>query len=268
MNSSNQRLEAMEPSVNPQRPTLVDHPPDEIPAAYFRVDKKLFEKLNKLSEKILKYCQSERMQLINSPPYIIDILPDICQVLNVIHATYESKFHVLENIEYFCVMSRNLLEKLQGIIELFKMAGKRIYDERSEERAKLTKFTLLLSHMLAEMKSLFPKDVYEGQSFRVAKQDAAEFWRCNFREKTVVAWPEFERKLNRVHKIANPTEAVKLRETVQLSESRYVSIFEFDIFTRLFQPWNNLLNNWKFLATEHPVGFVFYFINKSVFMFF
>jgi hypothetical protein len=86
--------------------------------------------------------------------------------------------------------------------------------------------------MLAEMKSLFPKDVYEVQSFRIAKQDAAEFWRNNFKDRTIVEWSDFERKLNRVHKIANPMEAIKLRETIQLTESKHVSIFEFDIFTR------------------------------------
>ena len=101
----------------------------------------------------------------------------------------------------FNLMSKNLLDKLTKIVDLFKQAGKRMYDEGSEERARLTKYTLILSHMLAEMKSLFPKDVYEGQNFRIAKQDAAEFWRVNFKDKTIVEWAEFERKLNRVHKI-------------------------------------------------------------------
>jgi hypothetical protein len=131
--------------------------------------------------------------------------------------------------------------------------GKRIYEARSEERAKLTKFTLVLSHSLAELRSLFPRDVYEGAQFRIAKQDAADFWRTHVgAERTCLAWPEFERKLNLAHRIASPQEAAKLRATIQLCESRHVSIFEFDIFTRLFQPWDNLLNNWKFLATEHP----------------
>ena len=91
-----------------------------------KVDRKLFEKLNKLSEKILKYCQSERMNLVNSPPYIIDILPDMCQLLNAIHAAYESRLHVLNDIEYFSVFSTNLLEKLLKIVDLFKQAGKSI----------------------------------------------------------------------------------------------------------------------------------------------
>lgn len=29
-------------------------------------------------------------------------------------------------------------------------------------------------------------------------------------------------------------------------------MFEFDIFTRLFQPWNTLLKNWNALAVTHP----------------
>ncbi len=102
---------------------------------FFKLSK-LFEKLNKLAEKILKYCQSERMNLINSPPYIIDIIPDICQVLNTINITYENKMHVLNDIQYFNVMSKNLLEKFLKIVDLFKLAGRRIYDESSDERAR------------------------------------------------------------------------------------------------------------------------------------
>ena len=30
-----------------------------------------------------------------------------------------------------------------------------------------------------------------------------------------------------------------------------MSVFEFDVFTRLFQPWDTLLINWKMLAVTH-----------------
>jgi E3 ubiquitin-protein ligase CBL len=185
-----------------------------------------------LSEKVLKYCQCDKLKLVNSPPYIIDILPDICQHLNIIQIAYENKMHVLNDIEYFNIFSRNLVDKLNKLVDLFKQAGRRIYDESSDERARLTKYTLILSHMLSELKSMFPKDVYDAQSFRIAKQDAADFWRQTFKEKAIVSWDEFEKKLNNVHKISSKMEAVKLRRTVQLTESNYVSIFEFDIFTR------------------------------------
>jgi E3 ubiquitin-protein ligase CBL len=197
-----------------------------------KVEKKLFDRLNKLAEKVLKYCQCEKLKLINSPPYIIDIIPDICFILNAIQTSYENKMHVLNDIEYFNILSRNLLDKLNKIAELFKFSGKRIYDETSDERVRLTKYTLILSHMLAEMRSMFPNNVYEGQSFRIAKTDAADFWRQNFKEKAIISWEDFEKKLNNVHKITHKMESFKLRSTIQLTESNYVSIFEFDIFTR------------------------------------
>lgn len=197
-----------------------------------KLEKKMFDKLNKLADKLLKYCQSEHMRLINSPPYIIDILPDICQIFNTVYFVYENKLAQLNEIDYFCVLIQNCTSKFQELIELFKMAGKRMYEETSVERQKFVKYTLTYSHILAEMKSMFPKDTYEGESFRIAKRDAADFWKMNFGDRVIVSWREFELKLNRVHQITNEMEMKSLRETIQLTKSNYVSIFEFDIFTR------------------------------------
>lgn len=197
-----------------------------------KLDKKMFDKVNKLADKLLKYCQSEHMHLINSPPYIIDILPDICQIVNTVAFVYENKMTQLNEIDYFCVLMRNTLEKFQELVDLFKSAGKRMYEETSVERQKLVKYTLTYSHMLAEMKCMFPKDIYEGETFRIAKKDAADFWKANFGERVIVGWREFELKLNRVHQISNQLELNSLRETIQLTKTKYVTIFEFDIFTR------------------------------------
>ncbi|XP_069744696.1 E3 ubiquitin-protein ligase CBL-B isoform X3 [Narcine bancroftii] len=43
-----------------------------------------------------------------------------------------------------------------------------------------------------------------------------------------------------------------LKSTIDLTCNDYISIFEFDIFTRLFQPWTSILRNWNFLAVTHP----------------
>ena len=197
-----------------------------------KLEKKHFDKINKICEKLLKNCQAERMNLLNSPPYIIDILPDICQMFNTIYFVYESKLHILNDLDYFCLVMKNCLEKLQQLLDVFKIAGKRMYEETSAERQQLIKYTLTFSHILAEIKSLFPKDVYEGKSFRIAKKDAADFWRTNFGDRVLVSWREFEMKLDRVHPITNHSESESLRETIQLTKTKFVSIFEFDIFTR------------------------------------
>ncbi|KAK2171541.1 hypothetical protein NP493_1053g00074 [Ridgeia piscesae] len=46
-----------------------------------------------------------------------------------------------------------------------------------------------------------------------------------------------------------------LKSTIDLTCNDYISCFEFDVFTRLFQPWCSLLRNWNVLAVTHP-GYV------------
>ena len=46
-----------------------------------------------------------------------------------------------------------------------------------------------------------------------------------------------------------------LKSTIDLTCNDYISNFEFDVFTRLFQPWASLLKNWNLLAVTHP-GYV------------
>ena len=70
-----------------------------------------------------------------------------------------------------------------NINKLFREAGKRMFEETSNDRKELIKCSLTFSHLLAELKSLFPSYVYEGLNFRIAKADAADFWKNNFSEK-------------------------------------------------------------------------------------
>jgi E3 ubiquitin-protein ligase CBL len=150
------------------------------PNDFEKLERKHFDKVYKLADKSLKYCQSEKMNLTNSPPYIIDILPDICQILNGIYNSYDNKLHILNDIEYFMVYIFNLISKFEKLIHLFKQAGKRMYEDTSDERKQLIKYSLIFSHILTEIKSLFPNNIYDGQNFRIAKSDAAEFWKNNF----------------------------------------------------------------------------------------
>uniref|UniRef100_A0A4X1W2Z6 E3 ubiquitin-protein ligase CBL n=1 Tax=Sus scrofa TaxID=9823 RepID=A0A4X1W2Z6_PIG len=68
----------------------------------------------------------------------------------------------------------------------------------------------------------------------------------------VLPWAEFEALLCICHPVEPGSTALALRSTIDLTCSGHVSIFEFDIFTRLFQPWPTLLKNWQLLAVNHP----------------
>lgn len=57
-------------------------------------------------------------------------------------------------------------------------------------------------------------------------------------------WKVFRQCLHEVHQISSGLEAMALKSTIDLTCNDYISIFEFDIFTRLFQV---RLDNFRYL---------------------
>ncbi|XP_076177402.1 E3 ubiquitin-protein ligase CBL isoform X1 [Ptiloglossa arizonensis] len=218
-------------------------------------DKRMLDKTWKLMDKVVKLCQHQRMNLKNSPPFILDILPDTYQRLRLIYSKYEGRMQMLHSNEHFCVFINNLMRKCKQAIKLFKEGKEKMFDETSHYRRNLTKLSLVFSHMLSELKAIFPTGVFAGHKFRITKADAAEFWKDSFGISTLVPWKVFRDKLNEVHPISSVLQAMALKSTIDLTCNDYISNFEFDVFTRLFQPWSTLLRNWKILAVTHP-GYV------------
>ncbi|XP_039600363.1 E3 ubiquitin-protein ligase CBL-B [Polypterus senegalus] len=217
-------------------------------------DRRTVEKTWKLMDKVVRHCQNPKLQLKNSPPYILDILPDTYQHLRLILCKYEEnqRLSQLSENEYFKIYIDSLMKKSKRAIRLFKEGKERMYEEQSQDRRNLTKLSLIFSHMLAEIKAIFPAGQFQGDNFRITKADAAEFWRKFFGDKTIVPWKVFRQCLHEVHPISSGLEAMALKSTIDLTCNDYISIFEFDIFTRLFQPWSSILRNWNFLAVTHP----------------
>lgn len=218
-------------------------------------DKRTLDKTWKLMDKVVKLCQHTKMNLKNSPPFILDILPDTYQRLRFIYSKYEHNIQLLHENEHFNLFIINLMRKCKQAIKLFKEGKEKMYDETSHYRRNLTKLSLVFSHMLSELKALFPNGVFIGDQYRITKSDAADFWKKNFGNSTLVPWKIFRQILNEVHPISSGLEAMALKSTIDLTCNDYISNFEFDVFTRLFQPWSTLLRNWQILAVTHP-GYV------------
>ena len=149
----------------------------------FIVDKRTIEKSWKLMDKVVKLCQHPKMNLKNSPPFILDILPDTYQHLKLIHTKYEERLHLLNDNEYFRTYIENLMNKCKKTIKFFKEGKEKMFDENSQYRRNLTKLSLVFSHMLAELKAIFPSGTYSGDNFRITKSDAADWWRRTFSDK-------------------------------------------------------------------------------------
>ena len=152
-------------------------------AATGHVDRKVFERAWKQIDKVGKLCQNSRLNLKNSPPFMLDILPDTYQHLKLIYHNYEDKYHILDEVDYFKLYLDNLERKCKQVQKLFKDHKDRIYDEHDQSRRKLTKLSLIFSHMLADLKAIYPNGNYIGSNFKVTKSDAAEFWRTAFGER-------------------------------------------------------------------------------------
>jgi len=155
---------------------------DNGPQTRLTVDKRLMEKSWKLMDKVVKACQHPKMNLKNSPPFILDILPDTYQHLKLIYNKYEDNVSFLNECEYFRVFIENLIAKCKNANKLFKEGKDKIYEENSSFRRNLTKLSLVFSHMLSELKAMFPlpSATYCGENFRITKTDASEWWKKTF----------------------------------------------------------------------------------------
>lgn len=153
---------------------------DAVTQPKMATDKRTLDKCWKLMDKVVKLCQHPKMNLKNSPPFILDILPDTYQRLRLIYSKYEDRMALLHSNEHFNVFIVNLMRKCKQAIKLFKEGKEKMFDENSHYRRNLTKLSLVFSHMLSELKAIFPNYTFAGDQFRITKSDAAEFWRSNF----------------------------------------------------------------------------------------
>lgn len=146
------------------------------------VDRRTLEKTWKLMERVMRLCQHPKMKLKNSPPYILDILPETYHHLRVIWSKYEgdNKIHELSDNEYFKIFVDNTMRKARQTVDLFKHSKDKMYDENATCRRELNRLSLIFSHNLAELKVIFPGGLFAGETFRITKADAANFWKKNF----------------------------------------------------------------------------------------
>ncbi|KAM7542803.1 hypothetical protein Aperf_G00000007919 [Anoplocephala perfoliata] len=216
-----------------------------------RLDKKAIESVIRRLDKLINVCRDPRIVLRNSPPYLLDILPDIIEKLRNIMLAYQGSMDELFKSAYFQVFLYNLNEKCELSSKLFKEAKEKMYDDHSEPRRKLTKYSLVLSHILKDLEALFPNNRYAPEVFRITKREAAEWWKENFGDSAIVAWELFRARLFSTFGTLERSEARELQNTIDLTCNYHVSIFEFDVFVRLFQPWANVLETWRALTITH-----------------
>lgn len=71
----------------------------------------------------------------------------------------------------------------------------------------------LPNHRLA-LQAIFPNGAFAGDTFRITKSDAADYWRQSFGDATIVPWRTFRQTLHTVHPISGGLEAMALKVRV------------------------------------------------------
>uniref|UniRef100_A0A8C4WG09 E3 ubiquitin-protein ligase CBL n=1 Tax=Gopherus evgoodei TaxID=1825980 RepID=A0A8C4WG09_9SAUR len=206
-------------------------------------------------EKLQRLVEQPGLGLRNSPPCLLQLLPQMRQHLLLIRGQPGASLSCLWEAGYFPVFINNLQRK--GRVDLILPPA-----PISSPRRMLTKLSLIFSHMLGELRALIPNGQDQGHQYQPSQPPAKAFWRGTWGAR-LVSWSEFQAGLQRVHPMAPGPMAAALRATMDLTCSDHVSIFEFDIFTRLFQPWPTLLKNWTHLAVMHP-GYVAFLTYNEV----
>ncbi|XP_029929125.1 E3 ubiquitin-protein ligase CBL-C isoform X2 [Myripristis murdjan] len=221
-------------------------------------DRRTVDKVFKRLDRLYQLSTNPRLGLRNSPPYLPELVSETATLLTQVWEPYRgsrpssSQVPRGDEAEYLKVHVRHLLDKTDRAVLLFKEGRDKMFEETSSCRRNLTKLSLLFSHMLWELRSMFPGGQFHGDTYRPFKIEAEEFWRNSFGNKCIVEWASFKQQLQRVHAFEEGMESMALRSTINLTCNNYISVFEFDIFTRLFQPWKTLIRNWNQLAVTHP----------------
>uniref|UniRef100_A0A8C6TEZ6 E3 ubiquitin-protein ligase CBL n=1 Tax=Neogobius melanostomus TaxID=47308 RepID=A0A8C6TEZ6_9GOBI len=221
-------------------------------------ERRFLDKALKKLERLYEMCTDPRLGLKISPPYMPDLVSETTTLLVQVWEPYRDLRATSgpgpkgDEARYLRIHLRNLLDKTDKALLLFKEGKERIFEETSSYRRNLTKLTLLFSHMLWELKALCPGGGFHGDAFRVTKTEAEDFWKRSFGSKCIVQWNSFKNRLQSVHPFEEGMEAMALKSTIDLTCNDHISVFEFDIFTRLFQPWKSLIRNWNYLAVTHP----------------
>uniref|UniRef100_A0A8C9BUJ1 E3 ubiquitin-protein ligase CBL n=1 Tax=Phocoena sinus TaxID=42100 RepID=A0A8C9BUJ1_PHOSS len=223
-------------------------------------ESRAFGRAVRLLQRLEEQCGDPR--LASSPPSLRDLLPRTAQLLReVAHARQAGGGGGPEGpggaMDFLVVYLANLEAKSRQVAALLpprgrKTANDELFREGSRLRRQLAKLTLIFSHMCAELGALFPEGKYCGHTYQLTEVPAHTFWRDHCGARCVLPWAEFEPLLCLCHPVEPGCTTLALRSTIDLTCSGHVSMFEFDIFTRLFQPWPTLLKNWQLLAVNHP----------------
>ena len=196
-----------------------------------------------------EYASNRKYGLSSRAPCLSDILANAYVMIELVFSSHD--FATLSCNAYFnnFVVFFELL--CQKCINLFREAGNEMSNPRSAYRATLLKLTLIFNHHNNELNAMFTCGQWQTWSC-IQLSEPREFWQQNFSHMSAVPANDFLRVFKQKFSFTCQEELTAFKKSLDLCEDSMISWWEFDVFSRLFQPWDRLLNTWNVIVVKHP----------------
>ena len=243
----------------------------------FHIDRKAIERLLRQLDKVIRQCRDCAHNLSQSPPSLLELLPRVHRHVQEIvrkNPPHDENLRQLDACAPFRLTIENLTRRCKQLSQMLRytvgsegsptsQAADLYTTQYSQE---ILMITIVFNYVDQELTMFFPKGVFVGENaldIVLRKQAAREFWKKNFEKQAIVPWRDFIRAFGKEHSVDSEEEESALRNAIDLTWNDHVSLFELDVFSRLFQPWDSLLKNWRFLTLVHP-AFMAYLTHEQV----
>ncbi|KAL3318418.1 hypothetical protein Ciccas_002926 [Cichlidogyrus casuarinus] len=147
-------------------------------------------------------------------------------------------------------------EFLSMFLKNLKRRLKSLQVHLTEKRPPPDVYMVNFTFMLEEIREMFS----EGKlitSYQISKPEPRKWWQDNFGDEVVISWNCFGTCFIREFDIEKGN-FDRLHECFSFTSTEYVSIFAFDLFTRLYTPWKQMKDVWTTLAVKSSayMGFI------------
>eukprot|EP01134_Creolimax_fragrantissima_P004975 CFRG4975T1 len=196
--------------------------------------------------------KARNLNMPSSPPYLPDIVCFIKkQLADMFSLTADA---ALQQDKWLKATLASISVKCDTLLQLLRTNRADVPD--SAERQLLVYITIILSNTYQDMNHVYPKGIRE-KNYEITKTEAFNWWKTEFKDSHSVPCSKFLTQLSKTYPVEPGEHTRALKYSIDITDNDCVSWFEFDVFTRLFQPWDRILKTWHLVVRCHP-GFQSY----------
>lgn len=209
-------------------------------------------RLKTLLSSLIQASSEERLGLPSRQPVLKDVAHSIQIKLDRIISA--SPMDVLSSHAHFRPCLIHIEQCCRKTLQIILQTDVPVMaNPQSVERVEVIRQTRVLYHIVRELMTHYPHETWSNNT-TFCLPEAKVFWKKVAGDMKIVPWGAFmdalAQKFGSSFKEGNYAELLK--EHLDLCDDGYISCWEFDVFTQLYQPWDMLLSTWSIITQKHP----------------